>query len=201
MGYLQPTKRFRQYLMLESISSAEGAHLTQRRIAEAAGISPAVVNQYLAEFEKKGFLKRERLSRRDHAYRLTAEGQRQRREMMVEYIRETFRLFSAGKAQLARLLQKHAQTYNLRRVIFYTAGEVTELLLHSLGMTDIELLAIVDDDPAKQGKELFGYPIISREEIPRFNPDGVIITTFRYRQEIYDKIKGLENQGIKVIGF
>ena len=121
--------------------------------------------------------------------------------MMVEYIRETFRLFSAGKEQLAKILGEHAQKYNLKKIIFYTAGEVTALLLHSLELTDMELLAIADDDPAKQGKELFGYPIISREEIPRFSPDGVIITTFRYRQEIHERIKDLEEQGIKVIGF
>lgn len=199
LEFLKPTKTLRHYLILEAL--AENAQITQRGISKIAGISPAVVNQYLAKFEEEGLIRKKRRSQRDYIYLLTEEGRRQRRELMVEYTRETFRLFSAGKDRLAEILQGYAKEYGLRRVIFYTAGEVTELLLHSLGMTDMELLAIVDDDPAKQGKKLLGYPIISREEIEHYSPDAVIITTFRYREGIYEKIKQLEQEGIRIIGF
>lgn len=198
LEFFKPTKTLRHYLILEAL--AENERITQRGISKIAGISPAVVNQYLAEFEEEGLIRKERQNQRNYAYLLTEKGRRQRQEMMIEYTRETFRLFSAGKARLAEILQEYAKEYSLKRIIFYTAGEVTELLLHSLGMAEMELLAIVDDDPTKQGKELLGYPVISREEIEHYGPDAVIITTFRYRGEIYERIKGLEGQGIKIIG-
>ncbi len=121
--------------------------------------------------------------------------------MLVEYIRETFQLFSAGKAELAEILRGYQLKYDIEDLILYSAGEVTELLLHALQETSMQLLAIADDDPARQVKELFGYPIISREEIQQYRPDAVIITTFRYRQEIYEKIKDLEHEGVRIIGF
>lgn len=199
--YFQPTKRLRQYLMLEAISRAHGHQLTQRQISDVSGISPAVVNQYLSEFQDARLIERASLNRRDFSYALTPQGERQKREMMVEYIRETFQLFSAGKNELAQILRGYERAYDIGSLVFYTAGEVTELLLHPLQETSIKLLAIADDNPAKQGTELFGYPIIPREEIEALRPDAVMITTFRYRRAIHERIKHLEDQGIRVIGF
>lgn len=201
LKYFQPTKRLRHYLMLEAISDSEGSHLTQRRISERSGISPSVVNHYLGEFRGSNLIERASLNQRDYSYSLTSGGRRKKREMLVEYIRETFQLFSAGKAELAEILRGYKLKYGIENLILYSAGEVTELLLHALQETSMQLLAIVDDDSVKQGKALFGYPIISREEIQRYRPDAVIITTFRYRPEIYEKIKDLEQEGVRIIGF
>jgi len=201
MSYIQPTKRLRQYLMLESVSSAEGTRLTQRRIARISGISPSVVNQYLLEFETAGWIDRSSLNQRDYTYSLTKSGSQVRREMLVDYIRETFQLFSAGKTRLSAILKSHQERYRIKRLVFYTAGEVTELLIHSLPGTSMTLIAIADDDPQKHGQSFFGHPIISPREITSYHPDAVIVTSFRYRQRIAKQLEKLESQGIHVIGF
>lgn len=186
--------------MLEALTEGpEG--LTQRTLGQQAGLSPAVVNQYLYEFLQQGLVERTPLNRRDYCYRLTPRGQDLRRELMVAYIRETFQLFQHGKEELARILREHQRRHDLTRVIFYSAGQVTEVLLQALEETPLELLAIVDDDPAKQGKPFFGYPVVPREEILSLRPDAVIVTTFRYRQQILDKLRDVEARGVRVLGF
>ena len=203
MKYFQPTKRLRQYLMLESLSKPQDAHVTQRQIAQISGISPSVVNQYLGEFYTGKLMERSPINQRDFSYSLTRQGRAQQREMMVEYIRETFQLFSAGKKELAKILKGYQAKYGIQKVVFYSAGVVTELLLHALQETSMSLLAIVDDDRDKQGRKLFGHPIIGAQEIAQFHPDAVIITTFRYRHKIRQQIASLhpEKLGIKIIEF
>jgi DNA-binding MarR family transcriptional regulator len=198
--YFRPTKRLRQYFMLEALARGNEG-LTQRDLGKLAGLSPAVVNQYLMEFTREGLVERFPLNRRDLRYQLTSMGEELRRELMVAYIRETFQLFRHGKDELAEILRGYQRRYQLKRVVFYSAGQVTEVLLQALAETSLELLAIVDDDPGKQNMSFFGYPVVAREEIARYRPDAVIITTFRYRKQILEGIQDLEAQGIRVLGF
>lgn len=200
LDYFRPTKRFHRYLVLRAVSEAGGGHLTQRAIAEQTDLSPAMVNRYLAKAEEEGHVRRAPLNRRDYSYHLTSEGRSLYRELAVGHIRETFRMFSAGRDELAEILEQHRSAHGLERVLFYTAGQVTEVLLQAVPRTSLELVAVVDDDPAKQGKSFFGWPVISREEIGKHDVDGVIVTTFRYRDEILGKLRHLGEEGIRVIG-
>ncbi len=201
--YFKPAKRLKQYFMLEALARQELEGLTQRTLGRLAGLSPAVVNQYLLEFVQQGLVERVPLNRRDFAYRLTPKGEARRRELMVAYIRETFQLFQHGKAELGRVLQEHQRRFDLRTIVFYSAGQVTEVLLQALEGTTLNLLAIVDDDPVKQGKPFFGYPVIARDDILKLRPkpDAVIVTTFRYRDQIYERLEPVKAQGIRVLGF
>ena len=201
MGYFQPTKRLRQYLMLEALAGADNRRLTQREISMLSGISPSVVNQYLTDFEASGWITRTSLNSRDFQYTLTDDGHQTLREMMVAYVRETFQLFSAGKAELADMLRDYQDRYAIDRLMFYSAGEVTELLLHPLQDTAMDLVAIVDDNPDRQRTKLFGYPIVARDAILEYRPDAVMITTFRYRDEIREALSQMDRSGIAVIGF
>lgn len=196
--FFEPTKRLRHYFLLEAISSEQ--QLSQRQLSRTAGISPSVTNQYLAQFEEDSLISRRSVNDRDFQYSLTEQGKRRRRELMVEYIRETLQLFSRGKKRLASVLRQHQQRLNCTEIIFYTAGEVTELLLHALDETDFTLLAIADDDSRKQGQEMYGFPVIAPENIPEYSPDAVMITTFRYREDIRNKINYLQQEGIEVTG-
>jgi len=188
----------RQLIILNALASME--RLSQRRLAELADLSPSVVNGYLARFLKQDWVKKEPLNARDFRYSLTAAGEAQRSEMTVEYMREAFLLFSRGKEELAKHLAGLQDKYGLRRVVLYSAGEVTELVIHALSGLPIKLVAIVDDDPDKQGRVMFGCPIVGPETIEDLGVDGVIVTTFRYRQAIMERIHHLEDKGIRVIG-
>jgi len=202
LHYFKPTKRLRQYFMLEALAQGDEG-LTQRDLGRLAALSPAVVNQYLFEFIQQGLVERIPRNRRDFCYRLTPQGEAFRRELMVAYIRETFQMFQSGKEELAQVLREHQRRYGLQRVLFYSAGQVTEVLIQALSETTLELLAVVDDDPQKRGTPFYGYPVIGPEDILRYEPDAVLITTFRYRRKILERLRplNLRAQGIRIVGF
>ncbi|MFB6271486.1 MAG: winged helix-turn-helix transcriptional regulator [Salinibacter sp.] len=187
--------------MLEALDNPDERRLTQRQISALSGISPSVVNQYLNDFEQADWIERTSLNGRDVQYVLTDQGRDVLREMMVAYVRETFQLFSAGKAELTEILRAYEREYAIERLIFYSAGEVTELLLHPLQETSMALVAVADDDPDKQGSALFGYPLIAPESIADYAPDAVMVTTFRYRDAIHETLDELNLGKITVIDF
>lgn len=198
-NFLAPTKKLRLYFLLEGIKSNK--QISQRKLAEEAGISPSVGNRYLNEFEKKEFIEKQPINERDYEYRLTEKGDRRRKKLMVEYLRETFQLFSNGKNELTSVLEEYKEDYDLEEILLYSAGEVTELLLHAIENVDLKLLSVVDDSKEKQGNKMFGYPIVARSKIPELNPDGIIVTTFQHRGDIFEKLDEFKEKDIAIIGF
>ena len=178
---------------------ASEEQVSQRRLAEWADLSVSVVNGYLAQFGEQGWVDKEPLNNRDLRYRLTSPGERQMAEMAVEYMRETFVTFSHAKKELARHLSGIQRRHDLRRVVLYPAGEVTELVIHALPETSLEVLAIVDDEPQRQNRQMFGLPVIARESITDLDVDGVIVTTFRYRDALMKKVSHLEDENIRIV--
>jgi len=198
LRFLKPSPRLRQLLILNALAS--NGRLSQRRLAELVGLSPSVVNEYLTRFLTQGLIEKEPLNARDFQYHLTAKGESHLSEMTVEYMREAFFLFSRGKEELAKHLVELQQRYGFRRVALYSAGEVTELVIHALSGLPIQLVAILDDDPEKQGRVMFGYPVMGAERSKHLGVDAIIVTTFRYRQAIMERIRHLTGEGIQVIG-
>ena len=198
-NFLAPTKKLRLYFLLEGIKSNK--QISQRKLAEEAGISPSVGNRYLNEFENEDLIEKQPINERDYKYTLTEKGNRRRKKLMVEYLRETFQLFSNGKNELTSVLEEYKEDYELEDIILYSAGEVTELLLHAIENVDLKLLSIVDDNEEKQGNRMFGYPIVAKKEISELDPDGIIVTTFQHRKDIFKKLDKFKEKDISIIGF
>lgn len=59
--------------------------------------------------------------------------------------------------------------------------EVAYITLHE---TSLELIGIVDDDPNKQGKKMFGFAIGNPKDLKYLNPDAIVITSIRFKDEI-----------------
>jgi len=196
--FLEFSKEWKELFVLHHLTSSP--HMTQREVAEEIEVSPTMVNNYLASLEARGLIEKEPLDGRSFKYQLTPQGSEHYRQTMVEYLRELFRLFSSSKEMMARELQKFYRR-GLQKVVFYSAGEVTALLIDCLEETNLHLLAIVDDDPQKQHHQFHGYDVISRDELADLDFDAVIITTYRYREEIRARLleEGVAAQ--KIHGF
>lgn len=71
--------------------------------------------------------------------------------------------------------------------MIYGAGEVAETILGILkNRTEkpLKVVALVDDDKDRQGTEMFGYKIISREDIKDYKHDGIVITSYTFEDDI-----------------
>lgn len=198
LRFLKPSPQLRRLAILTTLASSP--RLSQRQLAHRVQLSPSVINAYLDRFLQQGLIEKLRLNARDLQYRLTPQGKAQLSEMTVDYMRETFLLFSRGKEELTKHLAQLQRRYGFRRLALYSAGEVTELVIHALAGLPIELVAIIDDDPKKQGRVMFGYPVVRPERSKELGIDAIIVTTFRYRRTIMQRVQHLKDEGIQIIG-
>ena len=53
----------------------------------------------------------------------------------------------------------------------------------------LKVLAFIDDKEDRQGKNLLGYEIISREEIDKYDHDGIVITSYTFEDDIKNKLE------------
>ena len=74
-----------------------------------------------------------------------------------------------------------------------------EVAVICLSGTNLELVGIVDDSNAKQGKKMLNFVIESPEIIKKAGPDAVLVTSIRYKDKILDKLK--RNRELKGIDF
>lgn len=60
-------------------------------------------------------------------------------------------------------------------------------------------LVLFDSNPAVWGQEDDGIRIYSPEDIPKIKPSVVIITSYKFKNEIYEAIRQYEAEGIRIV--
>ena len=166
---------------------AEGGHVSQRSLAQRLGMGLGVVNRRIRAMLDAGFIRIADPSVRPFAYQITARGEgyrtrlRHRRyEGVVGELQELQRHIEERLATLKEM--------GTLRLVFYGSGEVMELTLPLAEAQGLEVVGLVDDDPAKHGISRRGLEVRPPDAIPSLEPDAVLITTFRHADEIKEKM-------------
>ena len=98
-------------------------------------------------------------------------------------------------------LDKLLHTGDLKRVGLYPGGVGTQRVLEYyrrfFGTPSFELL-IFDSNPAVWGTSDGGIPVHSPDEIPVLKPDCILITNYKFRDEIYRRVRRYESSGIRI---
>ncbi len=124
-------------------------------------------------------------------YNITSEGVKRKNYLAITYFHELLKLYRLAEENIENFLIR-LENKGYRNVLVYGAGEVAETILGIIkGRTDkpLKVLALIDDDGERQGKELLGYKIISREEINQYEHDGVVITSYTFEDEITKRLR------------
>jgi len=187
LAFFKPSSELRGLLLLASVATGEAR--SQRALADRAGISVSVANQYLSEFTENGWVERRELNRRDGVYRITDAGSERANEGLLRYIRETFVLSNHAKQEISGHVRALLGGTGRHRVVIYPAGAVGDLLVRVLGELEVDIVGVVDDDPEKQGSELVGYVIREPDYLATANADAVLVATYRYRDEIVTRAR------------
>ncbi|MEW5766375.1 MAG: winged helix-turn-helix transcriptional regulator [bacterium] len=195
LKFLQPTPPFRELMILLEIE--KNSRISQHILAHRVGLAPSMVNNYIKGLTERGIVEVKGESHRRLTYSLTSKGLDQRALLLSSYMIETIKLYKNAKAEFKVRLNKFIEE-GLERVIFYGAGETAEVVFPVAEELGFNVVAVVDNDPQKQGQEFAGRIILAPSHIERIRPDGVIITSMGYHHQIYESIKRLEEQGIKV---
>jgi DNA-binding MarR family transcriptional regulator len=195
LTFLQPTASYRELILLEEIG--RNPKVTQNELALKAGVVPAMVNNYIKNFVKDELLLVEGNKTRNVRYGLTPEGERRKFNLLLSYIKETVTLYKNAKEALKTRL-KEFKDESIHRIVLFGALDTAELAYNAAEEIGIDVLGVVDSDETKQGREFLGKVIQSPTMIREIAPDAVVISSFGFQNQIYDAIKQLEENGIKV---
>jgi DNA-binding MarR family transcriptional regulator len=175
----------RHLAVLEALDGK--ANVSQRTLAERLGISAGLVNRLLRELVDDGRLEVMDPAVRPFAYRLTRTGEEYLRRLRHDRYQSVLADLHSMQDHIRERLRE-IRAEGVERLVFYGAGEVLEVVLTLAEGLGLEVLAVVDDDPSKQGTERAGLPVGCPSGIEGLAPDCVLITTFRHAAEIRERI-------------
>lgn len=191
MNFFNPTALYKELLLLQE--TEKNQNITQKELGDLIGAAPSMVNIYINGLEEKSYLKREYISAKTVNYIITPQGVKRKNYLAITYLDELLKLYRLAEENVENFLLR-IENKGYRNILFYGAGEVAGIILAIIkGRTDksLKVLALVDDDKDKQGRELAGYKIISREEIKEYKHDGIVVTSYTFEDEIMGRLKGI----------
>lgn len=189
MKFFSPTSELKELLLLQHIE--KNPDTTQKEIANVISGAPSMVNVYIDNLEEKNYMVRDYKSAKIVYYNITSEGIKRKNYLAITYFHELLKLYRLAEENIENFLIR-LENKGYRNVLVYGAGEVAETILGIIkGRTDkpLKVLALIDDDEERQGKELLGYKIISREEINQHEHDGIVITSYTFEDDITKRLK------------
>lgn len=199
--FFKPTPLHKEFLLLQMIE--KNPNVTQRDIASAIGVSPAMVNKYLDEYENKGLIKRSYESIKIVKYYITEEGKTRKKILNIEYLESALDVYNDAKDDCYKFFESIISK-GYKNILFYGAGEVAEIMLTVINNDKdiyLNVLAIIDDDIYKQGKTLNNKQIIPFEDISLFEYDGILISTYTNSDKIYNKLIKSRLEQNKILQF
>jgi len=185
--FFKPTPLYKEYLILDLIEKK--SNITQRELSNAIGAAVSMINSYLDEYEKKGFIIKNYISDKKIEYIITKKGIERRKVLNIGFIKSSHEIYVNAKENIRFFINQVVQK-GYRNILLYGAGEVAELLLLVVNddISNIKVLGVIDDDVNKIGKSIYNYPIIGIESINLIEHDGILISSYTNRDIIYDKL-------------
>ena len=193
--YINPTKHSRRLSVLLSIHKEP--HTSQHKIAKSTDLSSSMVNNYIKCLQDEGTITVNGKTNRTKSYHLTSCGRNELRESLLAYSSEIVQLYSAVKREITQILNEFYQE-NIRTLVLFGVAETAEVVFAAIKESQLVVIGVVDSDPAKQGKSFNGIIVQEPEKLEEINPDAVVITSFGKQEEIYECIRKLVGDKIKV---
>jgi FlaA1/EpsC-like NDP-sugar epimerase len=88
-------------------------------------------------------------------YFITINGKERRKKLNIDYLNASQKLYNSAKENIEEFLAQ-IESRGFKKILLYGAGEVAEILLQTIVTnknSQVDVLAVIDDDINKQGKE------------------------------------------------
>lgn len=86
-----------------------------------------------------------------------------------------------------------------QNIAIYGAGHNTLDLHRHFDLSNLNVTAIFDADPKKQGRNLLGLSIQPPEALQNFDGSSVIISSYAYQEEVVARLHYLTERGIELV--
>lgn len=183
----------RELDILQAVDEGEG--VTKRDLLLRANVAGKLANRYLGQLVDKGLLKIRTAPARRVLYWLTPQGMAEKARLSYEFITYTYRVNRECHRLASNALHELAATQGVRRVVFYGAEPMAEVVAVSLSENNLELVAVADED--RVGEKCAGRMVVSIDALDALEFDRIIFTKFSKRDDVILK-KLLETKGTVV---
>ncbi len=192
----QGSEPYRSLQILDELSNNDS--LTQRDLSSRLGIALGLVNSYIKNLIKKGYITVKAIPSKRYAYYLTPKGFAEKTRLTYDLLHGYTRIYREARENLKNLFNK-MQHDGIKKVIFAGADEIAEIAYISLQETTLELIAVVDEE--RYGEVFFSRTIQPLQAINDMNYDSIVVTSYLKRNMIYQKLiqSKVDKKDIQVI--
>lgn len=186
--FFKPTKLYKEFLILDLIE--KNSNITQRQISCSIGAATSMINNYLNEYEIKGYIKRKYISSKNVEYFVTKKGNERRMVLNIWYYKSSQSVYQSARDNIAIFLEK-LMNKGYKNILLYGAGEVAKIILQVLNDDNnifLEVLAVVDDNISKTDKMIVRKKIIAPSQITDYEHDGILISTYTHHKAIFNNL-------------
>lgn len=201
LRFFNLTSEFKILLLLEQIQNSN--KITQDKLAHYIHSAPSMINTYIKQLEKEGFLVKNKKTKRNVEYIITKKGIDRKNYLLVTYMNELIELYNLTKINIELFVKKLIKR-DYKNCVLYGAGETAKVIIKvikDMPKLDFKLMFLVDDDISKQGKKFEGYDVVSNVNIKKHSIDAVIITSCVYEKEIRNKLRNMNYPEKIIINF
>ncbi|MCK9418511.1 MAG: winged helix-turn-helix transcriptional regulator [Nitrospirae bacterium] len=190
------TEPYRSLQILDELSKNDS--LTQRDLSSHLGIALGLVNSYIKNLVKKGFITVKAIPSKRYAYYLTPKGFTEKTRLTYDLLHDYTRIYREARKNL-KVLFKEMQDTGIRTVVFAGTDEVAEIAYISLQETDLKLAGVLDGEFA--GGDFFGKQIEPMNILENMEYDCVVITSYLKKDIIYKELlkHGATKKNIRAI--
>ncbi len=157
----------------------EGAHFTQRALAQRLGVALGLTNLYLKRLAGKGFIKIREFPSKPYAgkrlrYMLTPKGVAEKARLTYEYMGYSLRLYRRTRENLREGMAQLARS-GAKRVALHGVGEAAELAYLTLKEFGLEPIGVF---AAEADGHFLGFTVRPLAELKEEEFDAVVVATF-----------------------
>ena len=195
-NFLTPTKKYRTMSVLMAVH--DFPEISQKAIGRITHLSSSMVNNYISDLRKKGFIRVEGATNRTQSYYLTVEGQTILRRSLLLCSAEIVQMYSAVKREISEILNGLYEN-GARTVGLFGVADTAEIVHAAIKDTRLVVTGVVDSDKNKHGKAFNGLIVQAPESIKEMRPDAIVITSFGKQEEIEERIRQIGYKDTNVI--
>ena len=161
---------------------------SQRDLARELNISLGLVNSFIKRLIKKGYFKAKHIPTNRIHYFLTPKGASEKSRLTYEFIQHSYHFYKDARQKL-RDLYAELESQDVAYIVFYGATDLAEIAHISLQETNINLVAVVDDE--KKGKRFMRFVVEHPDRLTSLSFDRILITSANSAELILQKIIAL----------
>jgi DNA-binding MarR family transcriptional regulator len=177
---------YRSFLVISEIAKEES--LSQRELAQRLGIALGLVNSYLKNLVAKGYVRVRNFPRNRYSYLLTPQGVAEKSRLAYQHLRYFTNLYTTTRQDYLALFRALSAA-KVRKIAFCGVDEVTEIAYLSLLETDLNLVAVMDDEAA--GTDFFGLRVVSLANGVLSGCQGVVLTSLKKGDNLKEQLRRL----------